>query len=74
MTDDPAEPPTSALGRRWDAALIRVATAVLRRGSPWLDGAADSLLGYVLREAIEHAERQVDAHQTRRRNPRPPAV
>ena len=51
------EPPTSALGRWWDAALIRVATAVLRRGSPWLDGAADNLLGYILREAIESAQR-----------------
>jgi len=78
MTDDPAGPPTSALGRRWDAALIRVATAVLRRGSPWLDGAAAGLLGYVLREATEHAERPVDAHQagaepppTRRVTPHP---
>ena len=72
------EPPTSPLGRWRDAALIRVATAVLRRGSPWLDGAADGLLGYVLREATEHAERPVDAHQagaepppTRRVTPHP---
>ena len=59
------EPPTSALGRRWDATLIRVATAVLRRGSPWLDGAADSLLGYMLREAIEDAQRPPEAARPR---------
>ena len=51
------EPPTSALGRWWDAALIRVATTVLRRGSPRLDGAADNLLWYILREVIESAQR-----------------
>ena len=50
--------PTSAVGRRWDEVVRWVANAVLRCGSPWLQGMIGGSIKYGLRAAAEDERRE----------------
>ncbi len=50
--------PTSAVGRWRDEAVTRVANAVLRCGSPWLQAMIEGSIKYGLRAAAEDDKRE----------------
>jgi len=57
------ERPTSAVGRGRDVAVWWVANAVLRCGSPWLQGMIGGSIKYGLRAAAEDERREQSGGQ-----------
>lgn len=53
MSTEHLRPPTSLLGRWRDSAVVWIANAVLRMGSPWLQAMVEGSIRYGLARAAD---------------------